>query len=293
MTLSKICFVVLLLFNSYGIVRSQPNDMGSGIQLFEANKLLEARETFLKFSKEHPQNARCYVYLGRISFAEQEYKQAEKWFKKAVELEAANSDYNLWLAQTYAARIRKASFFSKMSLAKKSRKYFEVAVQLDENNVAAREGLGNYYLNAPGIAGGDLNKALQQAQELVKMDEPKGHILLARIYEKKKQMTLAEQEYKRLEELYGDVPAYANFYNHYGYFLLKQKRYDEAIARFQKQVNLTPNQANPHDSLGDGFRAAGRLQEAAAEYRKALQIDAAFEPSKDKLEKIVKQLERR
>ncbi|MFQ5676017.1 MAG: tetratricopeptide repeat protein, partial [bacterium] len=81
--------------------------------------------------------------------------------------------------------------------------------------------------------------------------------------------------------------------NHYGYFLLKQKRYDEAITRFQKQVNLTPNQANPHDSLGDGFRAAGRLQEAAAEYRKALQIDAAFEPSKDKLEKIVKQLERR
>ncbi|MFQ5649420.1 MAG: tetratricopeptide repeat protein [bacterium] len=182
------------------------------------------------------------------------------------------------------------NIFSKLSLAKKARKTFELAVKLDENNVEAREGLIIYHLNAPGIAGGDLNKALQQAQILVKMDERKGRTLLARLYQKKKKMSLAAKEYQRLEALCGDSPECSDFYNSYGYFLLQQKRYDEAIVKFQKQVELAPDKANPHDSLGDGYRAAGRLADAADEYRRALQIDETFEPSGKKLEKVMKQL---
>jgi tetratricopeptide (TPR) repeat protein len=55
---------------------------------------------------------------------------------------------------------------------------------------------------------------------------------------------------------------------------------------FTRQVKLAPIQANPHDSLGDGYRAAGMVELAMSEYRKALQIDPEFEHSRKKLKEL-------
>ncbi|MFQ6113336.1 MAG: tetratricopeptide repeat protein [bacterium] len=62
------------------------------------------------------------------------------------------------------------------------------------------------------------------------------------------------------------------------------------MVKFEKQVELAPTEVNPYDSLGDGYRAARRLQEAAEAYRKALQIDPEFEPSKKKLKEVLQKL---
>ena len=167
--LNKISFAGLLFFYFCVGLPAQSTDIDPGIQLFKAKKLPEAKEFFLQFNKDHLRNAASCYYLGRIFLQEQEYKQAEKWFKKAIELDATNSNYHLWLAQTNGIRAQKANIFNKLSPAKKSKKYFELAVKLDENNIEAREGLILYLLNAPGIAGGNRDKALEQAQLLVNL----------------------------------------------------------------------------------------------------------------------------
>lgn len=82
------------------------------------------------------------------------------------------------------------------------------------------------------------------------------------------------------------MPNKANGVN--GYFLLKQKRYDEAIDKFKKQIELVPNQANPYDSLGDGYRAAGNRQEAINAYHKALEINPNAKRTKKKLKDLEK-----
>lgn len=48
---------------------------------------------------------------------------------------------------------------------------------------------------------------------------------------------------------------------------------DEAIASYRKAVLLTPDNAEPHNSLGDVLQTQGKLTETIASYRKALRIN--------------------
>ncbi len=60
--------------------------------------------------------------------------------------------------------------------------------------------------------------------------------------------------------------------NRLGYYYLQNGKGDLAIAAFQENVHRFPKSANTYDSLGDGYAQTGRLQEAAASYRKAVEI---------------------
>jgi tetratricopeptide (TPR) repeat protein len=54
-------------------------------------------------------------------------------------------------------------------------------------------------------------------------------------------------------------------------------RHDEAIAMFQRYVQLAPDEPNAHDSLGLGYEWAGRYEDAIREYQQALKLKADFE----------------
>ncbi len=57
-----------------------------------------------------------------------------------------------------------------------------------------------------------------------------------------------------------------------GYRLLRNERYEEAIAIFELNTIEYPNEPNPYDSLGDGYRQAGNLRKAVESYEKAALI---------------------
>ena len=61
-----------------------------------------------------------------------------------------------------------------------------------------------------------------------------------------------------------------NDMNLYGYQLLGEKKYDEAIAVFQKNVKDYPKSWNTYDSLGEAYLAKGDKKQAADSYGKAL-----------------------
>jgi len=67
--------------------------------------------------------------------------------------------------------------------------------------------------------------------------------------------------------------------------LLTQERVDEAIEKFNKQVALAPEKANPYDSLGEAYRMKGMLVESLKEYQKAYSIS----PS-DRVAEIIEEL---
>jgi len=283
---------VYLLLICFTPTLTLASDIETGIDLFENKKFDEARQFFTNFISDNPDNAAGFYYLGRVCFAKQDYKKAEKYYKTAIELENDNSTYHRWLGRLYVSRIQQASIFKKISLSKKARRHFEKAVQLDSGSAGAREDLFAYYLNAPSMAGGSIDKASEHARALLELNEGKGRFALAQIYVKKEQPELAEKEYKRCEEIVGDNPGDNSFYNSYGYLLLGRNKFDEAIEKFEKQVALTPEAANPYDSLGDGYRAAGRLREAKAAYLKALEIDPEFKAAKKNLRNVEKELKK-
>ena len=167
---------------------------------------------------------------------------------------------------------------------------FEKAVELDYSNIDARAGLAQYYLMAPGIMGGDINKAIEQANIVIKYNEIRGRSMLAEIYVRQKDMKKAENEFVQLEKKIGDDKKYYSFYNSYGYFLLSQGRVDEAISKFKKQIQLAPDNANSYDSIGEAYLKKGMLKEALAEYNHALQIDPNFKSSQEKVKEIREKL---
>lgn len=79
-----------------------------------------------------------------------------------------------------------------------------------------------------------------------------------------------EAHYARLSERLGwrIVPPEV-VVNLAGYQQLRDGEVDAAILTFQKNVAWHPESANVHDSLGEAFERAGRLADAAREYRAA------------------------
>lgn len=68
-------------------------------------------------------------------------------------------------------------------------------------------------------------------------------------------------------------------YNLLGGIYSQLGRHDEAIAMFQRYVELAPEEPNAHDSLSLGYEWAGRYQEAITEYGRALALKPDFEVS--------------
>ena len=130
-----------------------------------------------------------------------------------------------------------------------------------------------FYLGAPGIAGGSVAKAREQALAMTEIDRHQGLLAQARIAEHEKNDPGAERLYRSAIAV---KPAEGEAYNQLGYLLLRTKRRDEAVATFRKYVEVSPGKANPHDSLGEGLLALGEVSASIAEYQKALEIDPAF-----------------
>jgi predicted Ser/Thr protein kinase len=80
--------------------------------------------------------------------------------------------------------------------------------------------------------------------------------------------------------LYGIKPRISDAVSNVrGYSLLEEGQFDQAIEQFQGVVNQSPGEANPWDSLGEGYLAGGMPDKAVEAYSRALAIDPAFKPS--------------
>jgi len=75
---------------------------------------------------------------------------------------------------------------SAYSLARKTQKEFEAAVQLDARNFDAQQDLIEYDCTAPGIVGGGEEKAQPLIEKLMKMDAAEGHYATGICREQKK-----------------------------------------------------------------------------------------------------------
>ena len=61
--------------------------------------------------------------------------------------------------------------------------------------------------------------------------------------------------------------------NTLGYQLLSDGRVEDAVAMFQLNVELYPQDANAYDSLAEAHMTAGRNAQAIANYKKSLELD--------------------
>jgi len=130
---------------------------------FSSGNYTSAIATLQSAVTQNSSSAEVHYWLGRNYYELRDYDNAVTQAEKSVELDAKNSLYHDWLGRSYGGKADRERSFS---LAKKTKKEFEQAVQLDPSNVAARRDLEEYDLQAPWIVGGNKDDARGQVEAI-------------------------------------------------------------------------------------------------------------------------------
>jgi tetratricopeptide (TPR) repeat protein len=184
-----------------------------------------------------PPGGEAYFLMGRDYFGLSQFKQATENFQKAVALDPKNSDYELWLGRTWGRRAEAASPLTAPSAASKARQCFELAVKLDPRNQEAVNDLFDYYLNAPGLLGGGLEKAAKVAKHIAELDEAEGHFAEAQLADRRKQFDTAEQHFRRAMQL---APKQVGRVIDLARYLAKRGRVQESDEVFAQAEKIAP-----------------------------------------------------
>lgn len=181
---------------------SSPNDAPAQ-SLRQANTALQAGEAdkalalLSPLPASGPGLAQGHNLVCRVRLTLEQWDAAATECEQAVQLDAQNSDFHLWLGRALGQKAARASFLNAFSLAKRTRAEFEEAVRLNPRNADALSDLGDFYRQAPGVVGGGIDKAEQIAVQLDKVDPAGAHHLRGAIAEQRKDFTTAESEYKQ------------------------------------------------------------------------------------------------
>ena len=165
-----------------GGVSAQSGALASAIEAYEAGRTEVAAGLF-KAMLDGPDEAQSRLYLGWIHHAQEEWDEAEEHLERAVELEPQDAEINYALAITYLDHIQDVSFLKKRGQANKALTQLIATLYIDPGHVDARVSLAQYYLNAPGIAGGSKDKAREQIDAIVLLDPKRGHLFRAEVHE--------------------------------------------------------------------------------------------------------------
>lgn len=213
-----------------------------------------------------------------------------------------------------------------MKLAGRIKDAFLKAVELDPRNFAMRRDLNQFYLQAPGIAGGSVRKAIQNAEAFGQFDAPRGQLLRAEVhaYEKEfpqaeallagikpgadtelaqalqgstvslgfalmeaEQAARAQKAFERALVLDATGTAGSTAQLGLGRALLAQSQTDAAIAALERSLQLDPK-SRAHYRLGQAYQAKGDLPKARASYKQFLLLVSEGRAADDARERLAK-----
>jgi tetratricopeptide (TPR) repeat protein len=184
---------------------------------------------------QDPQNAEAHNLRCRIYLQEQRWSDAIRSCQAAVKLMSDNSSYHLWLARALGEKADRVSFITAFKMAKQIHVEFETAARLNPHSASALSDLGEFYVDAPGIVGGGIDKAEPVAQQLEAFAPDRAHYLRARIAENQKDYARAEEEYKAAISASKDP---ADPWMDLASFYRKRQRWDDMIQAVHKGAAL-------------------------------------------------------
>jgi len=244
-------YLTILLLASAAMAAAgvkQDADLEAGRRAYEASDYAKAIQALEAAAAKDPQNGDVHLLLAKSFLELREHDAAIKSAERAVSLDPQNSIYHEWLGRAYGDKADHASWFSAISLAKKTRKEFETAVQLDGKNFSARQALIEFDCSAPGLVGGGEDKALPQIKQLAEMDAAEGHYAAGNCRRQKKDFAPADQEFSKALE---SGPKSAELIFDIGDYAVKRSQPDRLLAVADAGERVAPN-----DPRGDFYRGA-------------------------------------
>ncbi len=168
---------LFLAFLAPALLAAQSLD--AGVTAYKAQRWGDAESVFRRAVAANGGDHAAHYWLGKALLAQDRAGESEGHFERAVALQPGSSEYHLWLGNAIGRQAQSASKLKQPFLARRVKQEFETAVRLDGNNVDAREGLFQFYLQAPGFMGGGVDKARAEQREIARRNAYRGHVLLA------------------------------------------------------------------------------------------------------------------
>ena len=231
-------------------------------------------------------NAAETELLGKSYYMLGAYRDATDAFHRALEMEPNNASFYHWLGRAYGRRAETAFPVAAPGYASKARTNFEKSVELDPTDGEALNDLFEYYLQAPGLLGGGLDKAAKIAEKISRLNAAEGAFARARIAEERKDWGQAETLLRRAAEL---APQQPGRLLDLAKLLSKRGRYDESDATFAKAHQVAPNAPKVLFAEASAYIKANRKMDQARELlKKYLAMNTSPEdPSKTEARKLL------
>jgi Flp pilus assembly protein TadD len=266
--------------------------MGIVIGLLYVWELISSKEGFIRWRlRWSPKNADLHIVLGDLLESVDEFEEAEREYRTAIELNPRSRQgyYQLYSLQNKTKKTKDADetiahltdIFPEDALVyiwkgfslqdqdnKKAEEYFQKSISLAPQSSFNFTHFGQFLIR---------QKRFEEA-EVILRDALRRHpvyayarLNLAYVLEELGQPVEAEKEYRKYVRFNSRE---INGYYYYSKFLYQQKRLVEAENVIRKGIGKKPNDANAHSILGTILHGKfERLDEAEAEYRKAIQLD--------------------
>ncbi len=240
--------------------------------------------------KKDTKKARQAAEKGRVAFGKRDYRIAADSYSQAVDFDPENADYHFWkgAAFFYLDEHAKALPALETALAKgyktplkvyaiRWRSYFaeknytaalvdvRKGTELDPNDVTFWQAAGDI-----SYANGDYRGAVDAYQKVIAKDPNKSDLYIemaranSRLGDTAGQVKAAEEAVKRPSPALGEaLLLLADGYQ-------KQRKFEEAIASYQKAVAARPDEYRAYQSLAELLRNQNRFSEAIETLRRAL-----------------------
>jgi len=299
-------------------------DLRSAKESFDVGDYASARKTLQAAIEKSAADPEIHFWLGRSSYELFDFNSAAASFERAIQLQPRSSLYHEWLGQAYS---EKADREHSLSLARKTKKEFQSAVQLDPSNVSARRDLAEYDMDAPWVAGGNKDDARKQVEAIAALDPVEGSLARAQyVFHVEKKPAQAEEIYRQLLQQkppriqpYFEIARFFQGHDRIAdlelaiqgaaaidpadqrldYFrgvalfldgkdLPGAERFLSQYVRAAPQRSDWPFHADALEWLGRTLEAEGKRAEAIAQYREALRLEPKRKIARERLNKLEK-----
>ena len=198
----------------------------------------EYQQSLRVLAEDPAPDAATYLLSGKNYFMLGDQKKAIEFFEKALATSPNSSEYQLWLGRSWGRRAETSGWLSAPMHASKARQYLEKAVALDPRNREAKNDLFDYYLNAPGILGGGLDKAEAIAKSIATERPPEYQFEEAQLADRRKDYAAAEAHLRRAMEL---APGEPGRLVDLARYVAKRGRFKESDQLFEQARKLAPD----------------------------------------------------
>ena len=242
-------------------------------EIYHAYSLIApARQCYLNANRLAPRDFRWIYLLAKLDQLDGRVDEAIRRFREALALQP----------KLMAAHVNLGNIYLELNRLDDAEQSFAAALAIEKQNPAAHYGLGQVALSRRRYAGAvmQFEKALELAPAANRI-----HYTLAMAYRglqnpEKAKMHLAEQGpvgvrvADPLMDRLAELVQSARVYLIRGKQALEAGRFEEAAAEFRKAIAANPQSVPAHVNLGATLTQLGDLKGAIEEFEKTLAIDS-------------------